>query len=65
MDNTKTEYLESICDKVIEFQRTGHYDFMYMNTKELGWKENHYIQNIRIEDSQENIITDQRRLLQI
>jgi hypothetical protein len=34
----KKEYLESICDEVMEFQRTGRYDLMYMNTKELGWK---------------------------
>jgi hypothetical protein len=36
-----------------------------MKTKELGWKENHGIQNIGIEDSQRNIIIDQRRVLQI
>jgi hypothetical protein len=36
-----------------------------MKTKELGWKENHEIQNIGIEDSQGNIIIDQRRVLQI
>jgi hypothetical protein len=36
-----------------------------MNTKELGWKENHGIQNIGIEDSQGNIIIDQRRVSQI
>jgi hypothetical protein len=63
-DNTKEEYLESICDEIIEFQRTGSYDLMYMKTKELGWKENHGIQNIGIEDSQGNII-DQRLVLQI
>jgi hypothetical protein len=38
---------------------------MYIKTKELGWKENHGIQNIGIEDSQGNIIIDQRRVLQI
>jgi hypothetical protein len=36
-----------------------------MKTKELGWKENHGIQNIGIKDSQGNIIIDQRRVLQI
>jgi hypothetical protein len=36
-----------------------------MKTKELGWKENHGIQNIGIEDSQGNMIIDQRRVLQI
>jgi hypothetical protein len=38
---------------------------MYMKTKELSWKENHGIQNIGIEDSQGNIIIDQRGVLQI
>jgi hypothetical protein len=65
MDNAKKEYLDSICDKIIEFQRTGRYDLMYMKTKKLGWKENHRIQNTGIEDSQGNIIIDQRRVLQI
>jgi hypothetical protein len=64
-DNDKKEYLKSICEEIIEYQRTGRYDLMYMKTKELGWKENHWIQNIGIEESQGNIITDQRRVLQI
>jgi hypothetical protein len=38
---------------------------MYMKAKELGWKENHGLQNVGIEDSQGNIIIDQRRVLQI
>jgi hypothetical protein len=38
---------------------------MYTKTKELGWKENHGIQNIGIADSQGNIIIDQRQVLQI
>jgi hypothetical protein len=65
MDNAKAEYLESIRDEVIEFQRTGRYDLMYMKTTELSWKENHGIQNIGIGDSQGNIIIDQRQVLQI
>jgi hypothetical protein len=64
-DNAKKEYLESICDEIIEFQRTGRYDLMYMKTKELGWKENHGIQNVGIAYSQGNTIIDQRRVLQI
>jgi hypothetical protein len=32
-DNAKKEYLESICDEIIQYQRTGHYDLMYMKTK--------------------------------
>jgi hypothetical protein len=27
--------MESICDKIIEFQRTGHYDVIYVKMKEL------------------------------
>jgi uncharacterized membrane-anchored protein len=61
-DNAKKEHLESICDEIIEFQRIGRYDLMYMKTKELGWKENHGIQKVGIEDSQGNIIIDQRRV---
>ena len=53
-DNAKKKYLENICNEIMEFQRTGHYDLMYMNTKELGWKETQGIQNISIKDSQEN-----------
>jgi ribonuclease HIII len=36
-----------------------------MKTKELGWKENNRIQNTSIEESQENIIIDQRQVLNI
>jgi hypothetical protein len=64
-DIAKKEYLERICDEIIEFQRTGRYDLMCVKSRELGWKKNHGIQNIDIEDSQGNIITDQRRVLQI
>jgi pyruvate formate-lyase activating enzyme-like uncharacterized protein len=64
-DNAKKEYLESIHDEIVEFQRTGYYDLMYMKTKKLGWKENHGIQNIGIEASQGNIITDYRQVLKI
>jgi hypothetical protein len=60
-DNAKKEYLESICEEVKEFQRTGSYDLMYMKTKELGWKENHGIQDTGIENSQGNIIIDKRK----
>jgi hypothetical protein len=37
--NSKKEYLENIRNKIMEFQRTGRYDLMYMKTTELGWKE--------------------------
>ena len=58
-DNAKKEYLETIHNEIMEFQRTGHYNFMYMKTKELGWKETQGIQNIGIEDSQGNRIVQQ------
>jgi hypothetical protein len=34
-DNAKMEYLESIRDEIIEFQRAGRYDLMYIKTNEL------------------------------
>jgi nucleoside-diphosphate-sugar epimerase len=43
-DKSKKEYLDSVCDKAMEFQRTGCYDFTYRKAKELGWKQNHEIQ---------------------
>jgi len=36
-DSAKNEYLEKICNKIMEFQRTEHYDLMYMKTKVIGW----------------------------
>ena len=35
-DNARKEYLENLCKEIMEFQRTGRYDLMYMKTKELG-----------------------------
>jgi hypothetical protein len=35
-DNAKKEYLEGICDEIIQLKKIGHYDLMYMKTKELG-----------------------------
>jgi len=58
-DNTKKKYLENICNEIMEFQRTGRCDSMYMKTKELGWKETQGSQNIGIEDFQENRIVQQ------
>jgi hypothetical protein len=40
----------------MEFHRTGRYDFIYMKTKELGWKETQGIQNIGIEDFQRQVL---------
>jgi len=64
-DNAKKEYLENMCNEIMEFQRKGPYDLMYMKTKELGWKETQGIQNIGIEDSQGNRIVDQSQVLKI
>jgi hypothetical protein len=61
--NAKKEYLENICNEIMEFQRTGRYYLMYMKTKELGWKETQGIQNIGIEDSQGNRIIEQSQVL--
>jgi hypothetical protein len=47
------------------FHRTGRYDFMYMKTKELGWKETQWIQKTGIEDSQGNRELDQKQVLKI
>ena len=33
-DNAKNEYLENICNEIMEFQRTGHYDLMYKGCSE-------------------------------
>jgi hypothetical protein len=49
------EYLESICDKIMELPRTECYDLMYTKMKELGWNESQGIQNIGIDNPQGNI----------
>ena len=38
-ETAKKECLENIRNEIIEFQRTGRYDLMYMKKKELDWKE--------------------------
>ena len=43
-------------EKIMKFQRAGCYDLLYLKTKEIGWKENHGIQNSGTEDSKGNII---------
>lgn len=43
-EKDKKKYLESRCEKIVEFQRTGRY-LMYMKTKILGRKENQVFQN--------------------
>jgi hypothetical protein len=49
-DKSKKEYVENICDEIVEFQRRERYDLIYMKRKELSWKEYHGIQNIGIRD---------------
>jgi len=65
IDNAKKEYLENMCNEIMEFQRTRRYDLMHMKTKELGCKETQGIQNIGIEDSQGNRIAQQSQVLKI
>jgi len=50
-DKAKKKYLHSILGEIREFQRMEHYNLMYKKTKKLGWKGNHGIHNIGIEDS--------------
>ena len=64
-EKAKNGYFENARTEIREFHRTGHYDLMYMKTKELGWKQTQGIQNIGIEDSQGNRIVDQKKVLKI
>jgi len=64
-DNAKKEYLENICNEIMELQRTGSYDFMNMKAKELGWKEAQRDYNIGIEEYQGNRMTEQSQVLKI
>ena len=50
-ENARKEYIENICNEIMELQRTGRYYLMYMKTNELVWKETQAIQNNGIEDS--------------
>jgi hypothetical protein len=49
----------------MELQRTGRYDLMYMEAKNLDRKENNGIRTVGIEDFQRNIIVDQKQVLKI
>ena len=64
-ENAKKEYLEDIHKEIMEFQRTGRCDLMYMKTKELSWKQTQGIQNIGIKDYQGNRIIDHNQVLKI
>ena len=50
-------------DQGISKNRTSRYNIL--QGEELEWKENHEIQNIAIEESKGNIITDRRQVLKI
>jgi hypothetical protein len=64
-ENAKMEYLDKICNEIVEYQGTRRYDLMYMKAKELGWKKTQGIQNIGIEDSKGNRIVNQTQMLTI
>ena len=64
-ENVKKEYCENICEEIMEFQRTGRYDLMYMKTKQLEWKVTQGMQYIGIEDSEGNRIVGQSQVLKI
>jgi hypothetical protein len=46
----------------MEFERTGHYNLLYMKTKESGWKDNCGNQNISIETLKGRSIVDQKEV---
>ena len=64
-ENAKKEYFENIREEIMEFQRTGRYDLMYMKKKELDWNETQGMQNNGIEDSQGIRIVGQTQVLKI
>jgi len=47
--------VESICDEVMEFDRTECYNLLSMKMKKLGWKKSRMCQIIGTEDSKWNI----------
>jgi len=49
----------------MEFQRIRRYDSLDLKTKELGWKENHEIQNTSTENSKGNITVEKSQVLKI
>jgi len=60
-EKTKKEYRDSVCDRIMKFQKTGLNILMYMKMEELGWKENHGVEAIGIEDTKKNIIDERDR----
>jgi hypothetical protein len=54
-EKAKKEYVDSICDKIMEFQRKGYYDLRRKSVDS----------NIGIKHSQGNTIVNQRQVLKI
>ena len=50
-DKDKKTHVESKCDEVMEFHRTGIQVLTCTKKKQLSWKDNHEIQTIFIEVS--------------
>ena len=44
------KYFNIIRNETMELQRTQYYDLMYVKTKELGYKINHVIKNIGVDE---------------
>jgi hypothetical protein len=61
-DKAKKEYLESICDEIMELERTWRYDMLCMKIKECGWEDNRVNQNISIETLKGRSIVDQKEV---
>ena len=57
-EKTKKEYLEKLLHEIMEVQRRGRYDLMYMKMKELQGKKNHDVQSTGFEDYKQNITVD-------
>jgi hypothetical protein len=48
----------------MELQRTGSYNLMYIQTKKLGWKENHGVKKFASQ-TYGNTVAGQRQVLKI
>jgi hypothetical protein len=63
--NKAKVHVESICDEVMEFERTECYDLLSMKMMKLDWKKSHMCQNIGNEDSKWNIRVYKRQVLKV
>jgi hypothetical protein len=64
-NKAKKVYVESICDEVMEFDRTECYDLLSMKMKKRGWKKSRMCQNTGNEDSKWNIRVYKRQVLKV